>query len=99
MRHIVGINWREMLELKLRRSSRTEFQKFHADFMGRLYPNDYIPVGAHGNLGDGGMDGYLQSKNAVYQCYGADNGKSFNVRYVIKKITEDFDLAIKKTHT
>jgi hypothetical protein len=83
-----------MLELKLRRSSRTQFQAFHADFMSRLYPEDYIRVSAHGGLGDGGMDGYLRSTNTVYQCYGADNGRSFNVASVTRKMIQDYNLAL-----
>jgi hypothetical protein len=37
-----------------------------------------------------GCDGYLQSLGHVYQCYGALNGDSDKVAYLIGKMTDDF---------
>ncbi|ANL39521.1 ABC-three component system protein [Rhizobium phaseoli] len=88
--------WRQLLELRLRKSTSTSFQKFFADFMGCLYPDDYIPVRPHGSLGDGGMDGYLRSSDTLYQCYGAENGVVNNIHNVIGKMKDDFDTA--RTH-
>ncbi|PDS34696.1 hypothetical protein CO665_29530 [Rhizobium anhuiense] len=86
-----------MLELKLRKSGGTSFQDFHGEFMGRLYPGDFIPVRAQGSLGDGGMDGYLESSDTLYQCYGARNGAVTDVRDVCKKMLADFHTAREST--
>jgi hypothetical protein len=59
MRWIVAREWRQLLELKLTRSSLTEFQIFHPDLMSRIHRDDYLPVRQHARFGDGGMDGHL----------------------------------------
>ncbi|OCJ11214.1 hypothetical protein A6U86_22305 [Rhizobium sp. AC27/96] len=89
----VAREWRQLLELRLRKSNSTSFQKFFAEFMGCLYPDDYIPVKPHGSLGDGGMDGYLRSSDTLYQCYGAENGVVNNIYNVIDKMKADFETA------
>ncbi|MFD1330303.1 hypothetical protein ACFQ33_20650, partial [Mycoplana ramosa] len=86
-----------MLELKLRRSSGQAFQDFLAEFMGRVYPGDFVAVRAQGSLGDGGMDGYLNSTETLYQCYGARNGAVTEVRDVCKKMVDDFHTARRTT--
>ena len=78
---------------KLRDSSGTAFQDFLADFMGRLYPGDFVAVRAQGSLGDGGMDGYLNSTDTLHQCYGARNGSVVDVRDVCEKMVKDFHTA------
>jgi hypothetical protein len=82
-----------MLELRLRKSDSKSFQDFVGDFFGRLYPEDFIRVRAHGNLGDGGMDGFRQSDGTLYQCYGAHNGHVQDIRPICEKIKQDFETA------
>ncbi|MDK4724934.1 ABC-three component system protein [Rhizobium phaseoli] len=82
-----------MLELRLRKSHGTAFQDFLGDFLGRIYPGDFVAVRAQGSLGDGGMDGYLNSTDTLYQCYGARNGAVADVKTVCRKMVEDFHTA------
>ncbi|MBY3249903.1 MULTISPECIES: ABC-three component system protein [Rhizobium] len=86
-----------MLELKLRKSHGTAFQDFLGEFMGRIYPGDFVPIRAHGRLGDGGMDGYHKSTDTLYQCYGARNGAVVDVASVREKMVEDFYTARRTT--
>lgn len=88
-----------MLELRLRKSDSKSFQDFVGDFFGRLYPGDFIRVRAHGNLGDGGMDGFRQSDGTLYQCYGANNGHVQDIKPVCEKLKQDFETARLKTST
>lgn len=85
--------WKGLLELQLRKVHGIGFQDFVGAFMGRLYPDDFIPVKAHGRLGDGGNDGFRLSDGTLYQCYGAHNGHVHDINYVCAKLEEDFEKA------
>lgn len=87
-------HWRQLLELKLRRSSKEGFQTFLGEFMERVYPDDYVRIRPHGNKGDGGRDGYRRSTNTLYQCFGADNGHVTRIDSVCKKLKSDFKTAV-----
>jgi hypothetical protein len=82
--------WRLALELKLRKCAGDAFQDFFSSVMSKAYGSDYIRLRAHGKLGDKGCDGYLDSSGRVFQCYGALNGDSGKVSYLIAKMDEDF---------
>ena len=89
--------WKPMLELKLRRSDGKAFQDFVADFLSRLYPDDFIRVRPHGPRGDGGMDGFRLSTGTLYQCYGAREGYVHAIDDVCRKLVDDFHTARTKT--
>jgi hypothetical protein len=86
--------WRIALELKLRKSSGDAFQDFFSIVMAKVHGSDFVRLRAFGLLGDKGCDGYLQSVGHVYQCYGAINGDSGKVGYLIGKMTADFSKAL-----
>lgn len=86
--------WRIALELKLRKSSGDAFQDFFSIVMAKAHGSDYARLRAFGALGDKGCDGYLQSLGHVYQCYGALNGDSGKVAYLIGKMADDFAKAL-----
>lgn len=86
--------WRIALELKLRKCSGDGFQDFFSTVMVKAHGSDFVPLRAFGALGDKGCDGYLQSLGHVYQCYGALNGDSSKVSYLIGKMGEDFAKAL-----
>jgi hypothetical protein len=88
--------WKIALELKLRKSNGDSFQDFFSTVMGKLHGDDFVKIRAFGSLGDYGCDGYLQSSGQVFQCYGALNGDSGKVDYLISKMRTDFDKAAKK---
>ena len=82
--------WRIALELKLRKSSGDAFQDFFSIVMAKAHGSDFVRLRAFGALGDKGCDGYLQSLGHVYQCYGALNGDSGKVAYLINKMADDY---------
>ena len=82
--------WRIALELKLRKASANAFQEFFSSLMGKLHGDDFVSTRPFGVLGDKGCDGYLQSTGEVFQCYGALNGDSGKVAYLIGKMDEDY---------
>jgi hypothetical protein len=86
--------WRIALELKLRKSSGDAFQDFFSTVMAKAHGSDFVRLRAFGALGDKGCDGYLQSLGHVYQCYGALNGDSGKVAYLIGKMADDFAKAL-----
>jgi ABC-3C protein len=86
--------WRIALELKLRKSSGDAFQDFFSTVMTKAHGSDFVRVRPFGVLGDKGCDGYLQSLGHVYQCYGALNGDSGKVAYLIGKMANDFAKAL-----
>ena len=86
--------WRIALELRLRKCSGKSFQDFFADVMAKRHGSDYVRVRPSGRLGDKGCDGYLQSLGQVFACYGALNGSSGRVSYLIAKMAEDFSKAL-----
>ncbi len=62
--------------------------------MAKAHGTDFVRLRAFGRRGDKGCDGYLQSLGHVYQCYGALNGDSGKVAYLISKMEEDFGKAL-----
>jgi hypothetical protein len=86
--------WRIALELKLRKSSGDAFQDFFSTVMAKVHGSDFVRLRAFGSLGDKGCDGYLQSLGHVFQCYGALNGDSGKVAYLVGKMAEDFAKAL-----
>lgn len=90
-------HWKPLLDLKLRSSDGVSFQDFVADFLGRLYPGDFIPVRPHGRRGDGGMDGFRPSDGTLYQCYGARQGFVERIDGVRAKMKADFETARSST--
>jgi len=88
--------WRIALELKLRKCSGDAFQEFFSTMMGKLHRDDFVRVRPFGNLGDKGCDGYLSSTGQVFQCYGALNGDSGKVAYLISKMASDYAKASEK---
>jgi len=86
--------WRKIsLELKLRKVNGDAFQDFFSDVMEKCHGDDFVRVRPFGSKGDKGCDGYLQSTGQVFQCYGALNGDSGKVSYLIGKMKEDFQKA------
>jgi hypothetical protein len=88
--------WRIVLELKLRKSNGDAFQEFFSALMAKLHGEDFVRVRPFGSLGDKGCDGYLQSCGQVFQCYGALNGDSARVQYLIAKMGTDYNSAAEK---
>jgi hypothetical protein len=86
--------WRIALELKLRKSSGDAFQDFFSTVMAKVHGSDFVRLRAFGALGDKGCDGYLSSMGHVYQCYGALNGDSGKVAYLVGKMGDDFAKAL-----
>lgn len=88
--------WKIALELKLRKCGGDAFQDFFSILMTKRYGSDFVRVRAYGVLGDKGCDGYLQSTGKVFQCYGALNGNSGKVKYLIEKMGTDYNTALTK---
>ena len=86
--------WIISLELKLRKCSGDSFQNFFSTMMEKIHGDDFIRIRPYGSLGDKGCDGYLRSNGQVFQCYGALNGDSDKVKYLISKMGEDFKKAL-----
>ena len=84
------ISWHNTLELKLRRLQGEGFQDFFASLMEARHLDDYSRSGSGGRLGDKGCDGYLQSDQTVFACYGARNGETRDIRGLMSKIEGDF---------
>lgn len=82
-----------LLELKLRRVSGNDFQKFFSEIMEAKHGDDFVRVQPYGSLGDKGCDGYLASTGSVYACYGAQNGKLGPVSSFSRKMAIDFEKA------
>lgn len=64
--------------------------------MSKAHGDDFVRVRPFGSLGDKGCDGYLQSNGQVFQCYGALNGDSGKVTYLIGKMDADYTTAALK---
>jgi len=84
--------WKVSLALRLRQLSGDAFQDFFADVMVAKHGEGYIPIRAHGALGDKGLDGYTTEDGCVHQCYGAHNG-TLKVSTFTKKMTTDLGTA------
>lgn len=82
------------LENRLARANGAEFQKLFSDIMERIHGDDFIRVKPHGNLGDDGVDGYFFHDGIVYQCYGAEDGKTQRLTEVGRKMRDDFHTAV-----
>ncbi|CAN7442409.1 hypothetical protein LJR235_002823 [Pararhizobium sp. LjRoot235] len=88
-------NWNKLLELHLRQNHGTAFQAFVSTVFGRVYGDAFVPIRAHRNAGDDGLDGFHTSDGTVYQCYGAENGVSKKPSYVCNKMVADHEKALK----
>ena len=87
--------WGIALELKLRKCSGDAFQDFFSVVMTKTHGSDFVRIRPFGTLGDKGCDGYLQSSGQVFACYGAINGDSGKVSYLIGKMGTDYEKADK----
>ncbi|MCU7892431.1 MAG: hypothetical protein KZQ78_12795 [Candidatus Thiodiazotropha sp. (ex Ustalcina ferruginea)] len=85
--------WKISLDLKLRRASGDAFQDFFSKIMEKCHGDDFVRIRPFGRKGDKGCDCYLQSTAQLFQCYGALNGDSGKVDYLIGKMKEDFGKA------
>lgn len=75
------------------------FQDFFASIMGK-HDSSFIPIRAHGNIGDMKCDGYSENTNTVYQCYSPDDiEKKKTLEDARKKIQDDFAGAKQHWHT
>jgi hypothetical protein len=86
--------WRVSLELKLRKCSGDAFQDFFSTVWGKRHGNDFVRVRPYGKIGDKGCDGYLKSSGKVFACYGALNGDSGKVAYLVGKMEDDYKKAV-----
>lgn len=84
--------WKTALALQLRIANGDRFQDFFNEVMTASHGDKYVPIRAHGSLGDKGCDGYTRDDGCVYQCYGALNAK-LNVGTFTKKMTKDLATA------
>ena len=89
----LNTDYQLLLELKLRRVSGNDFQKFFSEIMEAKYGDDFVRVKPYGSLGDKGCDGYLASTGSVYACHGAQNGVLGSVSSFRKKMASDFKKA------
>lgn len=89
--------WLVALEARLRKANGDAFQTFFSALMGRVHGDAFVPVRPHGNLGDGGVDGYFCSDDTVYQCYGALGGLVHDLSYVREKMKTDYQKALNST--
>lgn len=84
--------WKVQLALRLRTVNGDAFQDFFADLMRAWHGDNFVPIRAHGSLGDKGCDGYTLGDGRVYQCYGAVDAK-LNVATFTRKMSTDFAAA------
>lgn len=87
---------RQKFDVVLLKAHGESFQDFFSQLMEREFPNDFVRVKPHGNKGDGGCDGWLDSKKAIFQCYAP---KSLKLDVLTKKIENDFKAAKEKWPT
>ncbi|WP_056494560.1 ATP-binding protein [Methylobacterium sp. Leaf111] len=85
---------RNSLELRLRRSTGLQLQRFLATVMTRIHGDVFVPLGTEYAQGDMKCDGLLRVPFTVFACYGAvDSGEGATrgtVRKVAEKIKSDF---------
>jgi len=79
-------------ELRFLKSRGLTFQDLFADLMESAFPSDFQRVRSHGNSGDLKCDGYLTSKQAVFQVYGPDEIRSRS--RLLRKIRDDLSGAM-----
>lgn len=89
-------SWRLALELRLRKSHGDMLQDFFSQMMEKTRGTRFVRVRPFGILGDQGCDGYDEATGEVFQCYGAVDGDSGKVAYLVKKMKDDFATAKEK---
>ncbi|MFZ5561493.1 MAG: ABC-three component system protein [Pseudomonadota bacterium] len=65
------------------------YEDFFCKVMIHLHSDNFQPVKAAGQAGDGKSDGYLVPEHRIFQCYAPSTG--FNKSKLLKKIKEDFN--------
>jgi hypothetical protein len=94
--YVRRLNWRTALRLRLYESTGNKFQDFFADVMEMAFGDGYVRVRPYGKLGDKGCDGYRVDTGAVHQCYAPMQQSITSVATLQKKMSEDFELALKE---
>ena len=79
---------REMLELRVRRSTGVAFETLFAAIMQRRY-KDYRKLEPYGNVGDRKNDGYIPKKGSYFQLF-APKDPATKVSAAAKKAKDDF---------
>lgn len=82
------MNLRDQFRLKVFQSEGTEYEKLFNDLM-KLSTPEFRSVKSHGNIGDRGNDGWVQSEGKYYQVY-APEELFKNTDKAIKKVKSDF---------
>ncbi|MCR9308627.1 MULTISPECIES: hypothetical protein [Vibrio] len=82
------MNIRDQFKLKVFQSEGTEYEKLFNDLM-KLSTPGFRSVKPHGNIGDRGNDGWVQSEGKYYQVY-APEELFKNTDEAIKKVKSDF---------
>lgn len=78
-------------EIQMLKSYGNSFQDLFYRLMKELY-SDFMPIKAHGPLGDHGCDGYLSGSGTYFQVYGPENPPSNQtLSYAQNKMKEDFN--------
>lgn len=67
-------NFRNALELRLRRATGNAFQDLTASILSRVYGDNFVPQCPWGAKGDLSCDGFLRSPQTIFACYGPANG-------------------------
>lgn len=88
----VSLSHQREFELRFLKSRGVAFQDLFSDLMEKAYAGDFCRVRPHGRTGDMKCDGYLTSKETVFQAYGPDDMR--NVSRLLKKMEEDFSGAV-----
>ena len=81
-------------ELALSKKNEQEYEDFFCSIMESLHSDDFQLVKAAGRDGDGKADGYLVSKQCVFQSYAPSSG--FRKKPLLDKIKGDFIGALDK---
>ncbi|WP_265452182.1 hypothetical protein [Aeromonas salmonicida] len=82
------MNLRDQFKLKVFQSEGAEYEKLFNDLM-KLSTPGFRSVKSHGNIGDRGNDGWVQSEGKYYQVY-APAELFKNTDEAIKKVKSDF---------
>jgi hypothetical protein len=94
MDHLARATYRLAFDLKCMTSKGDEFQDFFCVIMERAYPSgDFVRVRTWGQDGDHKNDGYLQSRQMLFQVYGPDDITKSKAK-MIAKMDEDFHGAV-----
>jgi hypothetical protein len=84
-------HWEMCFENRFLRDHATAFHEFFCAVMERRYPDDFQRVVPWGQIGDLKNDGYLASRQLLFQCYGP---KVMDATDAIAKINADYDGAV-----